>query len=291
MEKWEWHLPLEKRLGDKMTVRRILPFHGGRGIGPFVFLDHMGPQAFEPNEKFDVRPHPHIGLSTLTYLFEGEFEHKDSLGTVQNIRPGEVNWMTAGKGIVHSERTPKEKLNTLRKLHGLQAWVALPLAEEECLPRFEHHAKGTLPEFSNSNTTFHVVIGEAFGKKSPVSISQRMFYVHTQMKAGASFDFEPKGQETAFYLIDGEVQVDGKTFHAPGLLIWKDQGPMHVSSALGASLMLLGGEALPEKRWIWWNFVATSKEKIEAAKQRWKAQQFGKIQGDPEWIPLPEEIS
>lgn len=284
----EWLTPHERKITEVVSVKRTLPFRGGRGVGPFIFLDHMGPYDIQPFENVDVGVHPHIGLSTLTYLFEGEIEHRDSLGTIQRIRAGDVNWMTAGKGIAHSERTPKELLSTKRRMHGLQAWVALPIAQEECAPTFEHVESENIPKVSMTNADCRIVVGEFFGKKSPVKVYNRVFYVHVEMLAQGAIEFFQPQDEVAFYLVSGQIEVDGKIFQGPGLLLLDSSQKIRISSASRAMGMLLGGEPLAEHRTIWWNFVASKKELIQTAKENWKHQNFDKVPGEKDYIPLPD---
>lgn len=283
-------------IGD-LTVRRVLP-RGGRGVGPFIFLDHMGPWQFEPGKtKADVLPHPHIGLSTLAYLFEGETLHRDSLGSVQSIQPGAVNWMTAGKGIAHSERVPEHLKLSPHRSHGLQAWVALPEHEEDRDPSFEHHPKETIPrhEGGPAGVKVTLIAGEALGLRSPVKTHSRLFYFHVEAeRTEGSFLFDPEGQECAFYLISGSVQVrdEGpdeaawKIFSSPVLLIFKPDAKAEIRASSAFSGVFLGGDSLG-KRFISWNLVSSSQAKIDAAKQRWKDQQFDKIPGETEYIPWP----
>lgn len=284
----EWLPPKERQITELVSVKRALPFRGGRSVGPFVFLDHMGPYEIQPFDNVDVGVHPHIGLSTLTYLFEGEIEHRDSLGTIQRIQAGDVNWMTAGKGIAHSERTPKDLIAVKRRMHGLQAWVALPVAQEECAPMFEHVGKDQIPVIVKPHVECRVVVGEAFGKRSPVKVYNRVFYVYVCMQAQGELEFFQPQDEVAFYLVEGQIEVDGKRFEAPGLLLLDSSQKIKISSESGAMGMLLGGEALTEHRTIWWNFVSSKKELIQAAKENWKNQNFDKVPGETEHIPLPE---
>lgn len=283
----QWLVPHRAVLGAGFTVGRALPFRGGRGVGPFVFLDHMGPHTFGAGEGMDVAPHPHIGLSTVTYLFEGEIEHRDSLGTVQVIRPGELNWMTAGRGIVHSERTPQARRASPMRAHGIQAWCALPVAFEEVDPLFEHFGAEALPKIEQEGVRHSLVAGAAFGKKAPVRVYSRLFYLHSEIEPGARLEFDPEGQQAAFYLVSGSVEVDGKEYVGPGLLHFKPGASFVLTARSSSYGMLLGGDALPEHRRIWWNFVSSRPERIEEAKRQWAAQAMGQVPGEKEWIPLP----
>jgi redox-sensitive bicupin YhaK (pirin superfamily) len=284
----DWVVPRAAEIGPGFTVRRVLPFKGGRGVGPFVFLDHMGPHAIPAGKASDVFSHPHIGLSTVTYLFDGEIEHRDSLASLQVIRPGDVNWMTAGRGIVHAEKTPPEAKLRDRTLHGLQAWVALPTHEEDREPSFDHHPKETLPLFTRDGVELRLIAGEAFGLKSPVATFSRLFYLHGEMKAGSAFAFDSEGQEAAIYLVGGALKLEGRDYEAPGLLLFRAGAEFSVEAVRDTRFAVLGGEALPEHRTIWWNFVSSSRVKIEEAKRRWEAQEFPKVPGETEWVPLPK---
>jgi redox-sensitive bicupin YhaK (pirin superfamily) len=275
----QWMLPHQATIGEQFPVGRVLPYRGGRGVGPFVFLDHMGPHEFSPGADADVGPHPHIGLSTLTYLLEGEIVHRDSLGSVQAIRPGDVNWMTAGSGVVHSERIRPELREKGFRMHGFQAWVALPKEFEEVAPSFSHHsqeslAKAGLITQESAGVKSTLIAGSAFGMKSPVPTYSRLFYVHSQLKADARLGFETEGQEAAFYLIDGTVRVEDQTYTGPGLLHFKPGVKIEFQALTIAQGLLLGGDPLPEHRRIWWNFVSSSPERLELAKTKWREQKF-----------------
>jgi redox-sensitive bicupin YhaK (pirin superfamily) len=271
-----------------MTVRRILPYRTRRSVGPFTFLDEMGPHQTEPGSIGDVPPHPHIGLATVTYLFEGEILHRDSLGSVQKILPGDVNWMTAGKGIVHSERLTLDFRNERGTLHGLQAWVALPMETEDQDPSFAHFDQSELPSFEVSGVRIRLIAGEAFGYASPVKTNSKLFYFSCSFPTEQSFTFDPQGQEAAMYLIEGEVVVDERTFAAPAMIVFHPGSTLHVSSNIHSRAVLFGGQPLEGPRHMYWNFVSSSVEKIEKAKQRWRHQQFPKIEGETEFVPLPE---
>lgn len=278
--------PAEKDLGE-FTVRRALPDVRHPRVGPFVFFDHMGPADFPPGSGIHVRAHPHIGLATITYLFEGEILHRDSLGYVQPIRPGEVNWMTAGKGIVHSEKVREEILASGQRLHGLQVWIGLPTDREEIEPRFEHYAATDIPEITQSGARIRIIVGEAYGHASPVRTESTTLYVEAQMEAGAELAL-PQAQELAVYVVNGQVSVNGETLNERELVVLAADatGSIHAQSA--AHLMLCGGDKLSGKRTVWWNFVSSSPERIEQAKEDWNAGRFGKVPGETDFIPLPE---
>ena len=270
-------------------VRRVLPAAGHRMVGPFIFLDEMGPKELAPGSGIDVRPHPHIGLATVTYLFRGEILHRDSLGTVQPIRPGEVNWMTAGRGIVHSERTAPEHRREGEPIHGLQCWVALPAAEEERSPGFSHHDSATLPVVRHNGTTVRVVAGSIYGERSPVETLMETLFADVNLTAGTALPFDPSTEERAAYLISGEVEIAGDRF-APGrLVVFRPGDAITITAESDAHLVLLGGAAMDGPRHIWWNFVSSRKERIEQAKADWKLARFDTVPGDDkEFIPLPE---
>ena len=280
--------PREKDLGG-FTVRRVLPYAKRRMVGPFIFLDHMGPADFAAGQGMDVRPHPHIGLATVTYLFEGEMFHRDSIGSAQEILPGAVNWMTSGRGITHSERTGEEVRKTARRAHGLQSWVALPKEFEEIAPEFHHHAADTLPIFDTGGVQLKLAAGRAYGHEAPVKIYSPLFYVEAKMPAGKSLALPNEYTERALYLIDGSLRI-GDSIIAPQTMPVFTSGDTITIEALAPShLMLLGGEPLSEPRFIDWNFVSSSKERLEQAKADWKAGKFSKVPGDDrEFIPLPE---
>lgn len=274
-------------LGD-LPVARVLPFRGGRMVGPFAYLDHMGP--FTPPSDCtlgDVPPHPHIGLSTLTYLFEGQLTHRDSLGTVRTIEPGAVNWMTAGRGVVHSERVSAEKRAKGTRLHGLQAWVALPAEEETVSPTFEHHDPSEIPSFEQDGARVTVIAGEAFGRRSPVRARSPLFYLLARVASSRVFEFNPAGAETALYLFEGELLIDGERLAAPRIVVLRKGARLSVRAAKDSAMIVFGGKPFPERRTIWWNFVSSSKERIEEAKVAWTLQKMGAIPGETEFVPLP----
>jgi redox-sensitive bicupin YhaK (pirin superfamily) len=279
--------PSSKDLGG-FRVRRALPSIKRRMVGPFVFLDHMGPAIMDPGKGLDVRPHPHIGLATLTYLTEGSFEHRDSLGSFQPILPGAVNWMTAGRGIAHSERSGPESRGMTDTVQGLQSWIALPRAHEETAPGFSHHDPADLPFVEDRGASLRLIVGEMFGQRSPVPVFSAMFYADAQLAAGASIPLAVEHAERAVYILDGAVEIAGERFEAPRLLVFNPGDAITIRAVSPARLLLLGGEPMDGERHLWWNFVSSSKERIEAAKADWKAGRFGVVPGDPEFIPLPE---
>lgn len=282
-------IPRSADLGDGLTVKRALPAAARRMVGPFVFFDEMGPAVLAPGHGIDVRPHPHIGLATVTYLFDGEILHRDSLGTVQPIRPGEVNWMTAGRGIVHSERTPPALRPGGSTLAGLQVWVALPHEREEDAPAFVHHAAGALPETGEPGIALKVVVGELFGVRSPVEVASEMFYVDAALAAGRRLHLPALHEERAAYVVGGEVLVGGDAgAYGPGRLLVFGRGREVVLHATqDARLMLFGGAPMDGPRFLWWNFVSSSKARIEQARDDWAAGRFPAVPGETEFIPLP----
>jgi redox-sensitive bicupin YhaK (pirin superfamily) len=274
-------------LGDGFSVRRALPSPGRRMVGPFIFLDQMGPVRFEAGRGLDVRPHPHIGLATVTYLFEGEILHRDSLGTVQRIRPGEVNWMTAGCGIAHSERTAPETRRTGGALCGIQLWVALPKEHEEIAPAFAHTAAEALPVLEGSCISLRVVLGSLHGATSPVQVLSEMFYAAADLSPGARLPLPPAHEERAAYLVEGTVTVAGDRFAPGSLLLFRRGDEVVLEAEAAARLVLLGGAAADGPRHIFWNFVSSSRDRIEAAKADWRAGRFAPVPGETEFIPLP----
>jgi len=277
-------------LGDGFFVTRLLPQAARRSIGPFVFFDYFGPADFAPGKGIDVRPHPHIGLATVTYLFEGSQMHRDTLGSVQEIKPGDVNWMTAGRGIAHSERTGDAVRAAGHRLHGIQSWVGLPQADEEAPPAFQHFAAADLPERDQGGVKLRLITGSAFGLTSPVKVFSPIFYADARFAPGGALTVAAEHEERALFVIDGEVQTGTVEVHGPGamLALERDEEVTLYANA-PARVMLLGGAALDGPRHIWWNFVSSSRERIERAKQEWKSGAFGKIPGDDkEFIPLPE---
>ena len=286
------NLIIEERPSDigNFLVGRLLPFREKRTVGPFAFIDHMGPAALKDNENLDVGPHPHIGLSTLTYLFEGAIMHRDSLGTEIEIKPGQVNWMTAGKGIVHSERTPDYLRHSDKMLHGLQIWIALPKELEQMEPSFVHVEEHELPDWKEGSVSVKLIAGEAFGKKSPVPVYSPLYFLELKstVKQTLSIGRHLYG-ESGLYILDGSIESDGNTFMPKQLLVAKDSSLCEFTINENTTVYIFGGEALPEPRHIYWNFVATSTELIEEAKKRWTKQDFPKIPGETGFVPLPPQ--
>jgi len=271
------------------AVRRTLPAMQRRLVGPFVFWDHMGPTSLEPGNGMDVRPHPHIGLATVTYLFEGEIVHKDTLGSDLAIRPGAVNWMTAGRGIAHSERTGPEVRKRGSRVHGIQSWVALPVGREEMEPRFEHHPADTIPETSRDGVRLRVLAGAAYGLDAPARIASPTFYVEAAMPAGARLVLPEDHEERAAYVVEGEVACDGDAIDEGAMAVFQPRVEAAIQAQRPSRVMLLGGAPIGGSRHIWWNFVSSSQERIEKAKRDWTEGRFGKIPGDDvEFVPLPE---
>ena len=270
------------------SVARLLPSKAMRSVGPFVFFDHMGPATLPAGTGIDVRPHPHIGLATVTYLFEGEIVHRDNLGFVQPIRPGAINWMTAGRGIAHSERTGDELRRTGSRLHGLQLWVALPKAHEDVEPAFVHHAAATLPEFVVDGVRLRVLAGRAFGATSPVQTLSSLFYVEARMPASTTLALPTEPVQRAAFVVAGEVECDGERIAAPRMIVFKREVKATLSATTDVHVMLLGGDPLDGERHLWWNFVSSSTERIEQAKRDWAEDRFAPIPGETERIPLPD---
>ncbi|TMG92145.1 MAG: pirin family protein [Betaproteobacteria bacterium] len=279
--------PHARDLGG-FTVQRLLPAFPTKMIGPFIFFDHFGPIAFAPGEGADVRPHPHIGLATVTYLFEGEMIHRDSLGSVQTIEPGAVNWMTAGRGIVHSERTPPETRVRAHRMHGVQTWVALPKDREMAEPSFSHQPKAILPEIVRPGVTMRLLAGTAFGRRAPTPIFSPMFYVAVEMEPGATIELPPEHEQRGVYAVDREVLVAGEALPAQHCAVLAEDATVRLEATTGARVMLFGGAGMDGDRKIWWNFVASSRALIDAASERWREQSFPPIPGETEFIPLPE---
>jgi hypothetical protein len=277
-------------LVDGFKVRRALPTARRRMVGPFIFLDQMGPEILTRGRGLDVAPHPHIGLATVTYLFGGELLHRDSLGVVQPILPGEVNWMTAGRGIAHSERTPQELRRAGSELFGIQSWVALPLKYEESEPAFAHHTAAELPFFEGEGKRVRLIAGSLYGARSPVRTLSEMFYADAALDAGARIEVPADFEERAAYVVEGSVELpdEGATHGAGRLLIFKPGEAITLTAPEPARLMLLGGEPLEGRRHIFWNFVSSSRERIEQAKQDWREGRFAPVPEETERIPLPE---
>ena len=278
--------PGTRDLGE-FTVRRALPHRHRQRIGPFIFFDHMGPADFPPGEAINVRAHPHIGLATITYLFAGEILHRDSLGYVQAIQPGAVNWMTAGRGIVHSEKVTDEVRASGQHLHGLQTWVALPTASEAIEPRFEHYPADAIPKAAFDGARATVIIGEAYGVRSPVRTESETLYVELDLEPGASVAL-PEAGELGVYVVSGRAAVNGEAVEEGTLAALTPGLRGTLSADVLAKLMLCGGAALDGDRLIWWNFVSSSRERLEQAKRDWQAGRFDPVPGETDFIPLPE---
>lgn len=288
---------IEPRLRDLggFSVGRVLPFAKRRMVGPFIFFDEMGPADFAPGTGVDVRPHPHIGLATVTYLFDGEMRHRDSLGFDQVIRPGDVNWMTAGRGIVHSERTDDALRRSGQRMHGIQSWVALPEDATEIEPSFHHHPKASLPSIHRGDAVMRLIAGAAFGEISPVKTFSPMFYLGVEAERGAQIPLPEEYDERAIYLLDGGLSIDGETFERGRMIVFAPGARPSIEARSPVRAMLLGGEAIGP-RIIWWNLVSTSEERIEQAKRDWTASAaaafrnsvFALPPGEKEFIPLPE---
>ena len=270
-------------------VRRAVPSLQARSVGPFVFVDHMGPALFEPGRGIDVRPHPHIGLATVTYLWDGALRHRDTLGSLQDILPGDVNWMTAGRGIAHSERTPPQPRDAGHAIHGMQTWVALPKPDEEVAPSFHHHPAASLPTLERAGTRLQVIAGRGFGMESPVRVFAETFNVAVDLQPEAELDIAAEATQRALYVLEGDAQLDGSDIPDKQLVLL-DPGTRHrLRAKTPLKAMLFGGEPLDAPRHMWWNFVSSSKDRIEQAKDDWQAGRFGLIPGDDvERIPLPE---
>jgi len=283
-------LIIEERAADigSFLVGRLLPFRQKRSVGPFVFVDHMGPAQLKEYQNLDVPPHPHIGLSTLTYLFEGAIMHRDSLGSEIEIQPGAVNWMTAGKGVVHSERTPEYLRHSEKSLHGLQIWVALPRHLEESDPYFTHIPANEIPEWEQDGLKFKLVAGEAFGKKSPVPVHSPLFFIEIKSTRTAWVNIgEHLFGESALYILEGGIRSEGNTFSPKQLLIAQESKLCQFEILENSTVYIFGGEPFPEERHIHWNFVSSDKERIEKARQDWAAQRFPKVPNETEFVPLP----
>ncbi|WP_369937359.1 pirin family protein [Xanthomonas tesorieronis] len=270
-------------------VRRAVPSLQARSVGPFVFIDHMGPAIFEPGRGVDVRPHPHIGLATVTFLWSGEIGHRDTLGSDQVIRAGDVNWMTAGRGIAHSERTPSSLRTQPHPLHGMQTWVALPKSAEETAPAFFHHAAASLPQQRRDGVWLRVIAGRAYGEESPVKVFADTLNVALDLDADAEIDLDTGHVQRSLYVLEGEAQLDGVDIPSRYLVLPEAGARGRLRAKTPLKAMLMGGEPLDGPRHLWWNFVSSSTERIEQAKRDWREGRFGLIPGDDqEFIPLPE---
>ena len=277
--------PRERDLGE-FTVRRVLPAARRRAVGPFVFFDHMGPAEFPPGKGIAVRPHPHIGIATITYLFEGQIMHRDSLGVTQPIEAGAINLMTAGRGIVHSERAGDD-LDSTSRLHGIQSWIALPDDQQEIEPAFEHIPAADLPEFEQDGCTIRVIMGECLGRKSPVPTYSETLYLDVVMRAGGSITLPTDWAEFAIYVVEGSVNIDGEVYDGGSMAVAGAGGALAVSANADSRVMVIGGDSVGERH-IYWNFVHSSEARIEQAKQDWREGRFEMVPGDDEFIPLPD---
>ena len=284
-------LIIEERAADigKFMVGRLLPFRQKRMVGPFIYIDHMGPVKLSEKENFDVLPHPHIGLSTLTFLFEGSIMHRDTLGNKVEIKPGAVNWMTAGKGIVHSERTPEYLRNSTIQMHGLQIWVALPKELEQMEPEFFHIEKDDIPTWTDGDLQFKLVAGEAFGRKSAVPVYSKLYMLEIKSKTKQTLNIgDQLYGESGLYILEGGIESEGNIYEPKQLLVAKDSTLCEFTIQENSTIYIFGGNPFPEKRYIEWNFVSSSKELIKEAKEKWETQSFPKIEGDnTEFIPYP----
>ncbi|MHB1056728.1 MAG: pirin family protein [Rhodanobacter sp.] len=276
-------------LGDGFMVRRMLPVLQVRHVGPFVFFDHVGPATFAAGKGMDVRPHPHIGLATVTWLFDGAIRHRDSLGSLADIRPGEVNWMTSGRGIVHSERTPPDEREAGQKLHGIQVWVALPQADAEAAPEFHHHDRDALPRIRRPGVEAVLIAGNAYGERSPVKVFAPMFFLEVRLDAGAELALPPEHAERGVHVVEGAVSWGGLDIGAQQMAVQAGPAAPSLRAHEASRLMLFGGAPLDGERHLWWNFVASTRERIEQAKADWREGRYPKVPGDEEeFIPLPE---
>lgn len=280
--------PRAKDIGA-FEVKRALPAREQQRIGPFIFFDQMGPTVLQGDTAMDVRPHPHIGISTITWLFEGEIQHRDSLGFDITIRPGEINWMTAGSGIVHSERSPQGQRGVNAPLAGIQAWVALPREQEEIEPAFYHYAADQIPRYDEAGLSIALIAGSAFGQASPVTIQSPTLYAEINLAKGKSFYIDNLAEERGLYVYEGELEINGSAFAAGTMVVLNAKVGVDIKAATDTRLMLLGGDALPGERHLYWNFVSSRKERIEQAKADWRNGLFKGVAGDDEFIPLPED--
>ncbi|WP_433829729.1 pirin family protein [Flavobacterium anhuiense] len=284
-------LIIEERAANigNFMVGRLLPFREKRAVGPFVFIDHMGPAHLSDHENMDVPPHPHIGLSTLTFLFEGSIMHRDSLGTELEIKPGAVNWMTAGKGIVHSERTPEYLRHSDKMLHGLQIWVALPKELEQMDPNFTHVEADDIPAWEEDGVSYKLIAGEAFGKKSPVPVYSPLYFIEIKSKEAKKINIgKHLFGESGLYILEGSIKNGEHTYDPRQILITTESSLCEFEIAANSTVYIFGGEPFPEEHFIFWNFVSSDKNLIEKAKQDWTAQTFPKVPGETEFVPLPE---
>ncbi|MBN9061072.1 MAG: hypothetical protein BGP06_00895 [Rhizobiales bacterium 65-9] len=281
-------IPRARDLGDGFSVRRALPAAKKQMIGPFIFFDQMGPTQFRSGQGLDVRPHPHIGLSTVTYLFDGEIVHRDSLGVMQAIRPGDVNLMTAGRGVVHSERTDHDARAHENPLYGIQSWMALPRRFEEADPGFVHAARADLPFIDGEGKRVRLIMGSLYDRTAPTRFPHDCFYAEAVLAPGAVLPLDPSYDERAIYIAAGEIDIAGDVFGPGRLLVFRPGDRISILAQSQARLMLLGGEPMDGPRHIWWNFVSSRKERIDQAKAEWRAGKFDSVPGETEFIPLPE---
>lgn len=285
-------LIIEERAADigNFLVGRLLPFRQKRTIGPFAFIDHMGPKKLKDYENLDVPPHPHIGLSTLTYLFEGAIQHRDSIGSNIEIKPGAVNWMTAGKGVVHSERTPEYLRQSEKCLHGLQIWVALPKEKEEIEPIFTHIDAASLPSWQKDGLQFKLIAGEALGHQSPVPVYSKLYFIEIRSEKGGTVNIgHDLFGETGLYILEGKITDSGNTYESKQILVARNAKLCSFEMAENTTVYIFGGEPFPEQRYIYWNFVSSSRERIDQAKKDWMEQKMGKVPGETEIVPLPPQ--
>ncbi len=280
----------EKDLGGGFRVSRLLPAFARRAVGPFVFMDHFGPINLAPGMNTDVRPHPHIGLATVTYLFEGAIMHRDSLGSTQRIEPGAINWMSAGRGIVHSERAPEDLRAVSHALHGLQLWVGLPQSLEDSAPTFTHTPGGQLLPFLHQGTEVRVLVGEAFGRSSPVRAASPTLFVAIRLKAGTVFALPALAPESAIYPIDADITVDGTALAVHTLGVLQEAGGCRLEAASDCTVVIIGGAPLDGPRFLLWNFVSSEKSRLRQAAEDWREQRMGSVPGDAEFIPLPANL-
>lgn len=284
-------LIIEEKAADigNFMVGRLLPFRQKRAVGPFVFIDHMGPAQMKDYENLDIPPHPHIGLSTLTYLFEGAIMHRDSIGSELEIQPGAVNWMTAGRGVVHSERTPNYLRTSDKNLHGLQIWIALPKALEAIEPSFTHISADEIPHWQQDGVSIKLIAGEALERKSPVPVHSPLYFIEIKSKSAQAVNI---GQhlygESALYILQGSIKSEGNIYEPKQLLIAKDSTLCTFEMSEDTIIYIFGGEPFPEERFINWNFVSSSKERIQQAKEDWIHQKFPKVPGETEFVPYPQ---
>lgn len=282
-------VPYRARSIGSMEVKRVLPFSKRRSVGPFVFVDEMGPIEIVQNQSLDVLAHPHIGLATVTYLFSGKMTHRDSLGTLQVIEPGEVNLMSAGKGIVHSERVSDANNPTGEKLLGLQTWIPLPEKMEESAPTFSHHSSTELPSTEGDGAKIKIILGEIYGKKSPVAAFANPLYVECNLQDNANLNIPKETEERAVYILSGSLEIDGQNFEAGNMIVFAEGKEAEVKAIDKTKFMIIGGDRLEKPRFMWWNFVSTSQELIEKAKEDWRKGNFEMIPNERGFVPLPDE--